>query len=70
MWGLCKNCRWWQIEPDADVADRILGLCIDEELQPYTLLSSGNGGCDRFMKGPPARGEGSSTQPPKARAVR
>src|SRR5262249_28482510 len=24
-WGLCKKCKWWQIEPDAAVADRTTG---------------------------------------------
>ena len=34
-WGLCKECKWWQIEPDAAVADMTTGLCIDDDLQPF-----------------------------------
>lgn len=69
-WGLCKDCKWWQIEPDAAVADETMGLCIDEDLQPFKLLVSGNSGCNHFMAGEPARAEGSSQQPPTAQPVR
>ena len=34
-WGLCKKCKWWQIEPEASIADRTTGLCIDEDLQRF-----------------------------------
>ena len=27
-WGECKDCKWFQIEPDANAADNTLGLCI------------------------------------------
>ena len=70
QWGLCKDCKWWQIEPEARVADSTLGLCIDEDLQPFKLLVSGNSGCNRFMEGEPARAKGSSGQPPTAKPVR
>jgi hypothetical protein len=69
-WGECKDCKWWQIEPDAAVADRTMGLCIDEELQPFKLRVSGNSGCNRFMSGKIARAKGSSAAPPTARATR
>jgi hypothetical protein len=65
-WGLCKDCKWWQIEPKARVADTTLGLCIDEELQPFRLRVSGNSGCNRFMPGEPARAAGSAAAPPTA----
>ena len=29
-WGLCKDCKWWQIEPKAAVENLTMGLCIDE----------------------------------------
>jgi hypothetical protein len=29
-WGLCMDCKWWQIEPAAKIEQRTLGLCIDE----------------------------------------
>ena len=29
IWGLCKDCKWWQIEPTATANDISLGLCID-----------------------------------------
>jgi hypothetical protein len=69
-WGLCKDCMWWQIEPDASVENLTLGLCIDEELQEYRLRVSGNSGCNRFMSGEPARASGSSLAPPTAKPVR
>ena len=53
-WGFCKDCKWWQIEPDANIANTVLGLCIDEDLQEYRLRVSGNSGCNRFMEGRPA----------------
>ncbi len=69
-WGLCKDCKWWQIEPEADVADRTMGLCIDEGLQPYRLRVSGNSGCNRFLAGDAARAKGSAAAPPVAAATR
>jgi hypothetical protein len=65
-WGLCRQCKWWQIEPGASVANLTLGLCIDEKLQSYRLRVSGLSGCGRFQKGKPARAKGSSGQPPTA----
>jgi hypothetical protein len=69
-WGLCQDCKWWQIEPKAKGQDHTLGLCIDEDLQPFRLLVSGNSGCNRFMEGEAARAKGSSEQPPTAKPVR
>ena len=69
-WGECKDCKWFQVEPDANVGDRTMGLCIDEELQPYRLRVSGNSGCNRFIPGEVARAQGSGTAPPKAAATR
>jgi hypothetical protein len=48
QWGLCKDCKWWQIEPEAAVENLTLGLCIDEDLQPFVVRVSGNSGCNRF----------------------
>jgi hypothetical protein len=25
-WGLCKDCKWWQIDPGAAVEDLTMGL--------------------------------------------
>jgi len=69
-WGLCKDCKWWQIEPKASVEELTLGLCIDEDLQEYRLRVSGNSGCNRFMPGEPARAAGSSAAPPTAEPTR
>ena len=69
-WGECKNCMWWQIEHDAAIEDLTMGLCIDEDLQSYQLLVSGNSGCNRFMNGNPAHAKGSSARPPKAEPTR
>jgi hypothetical protein len=72
IWGLCKNCEWWQIEPKARVKNRTLGLCIDEKLYPFRLRVSGDSGCNRYMrmKDGPARSKGSSKAPPTAKPVR
>ena len=69
-WGLCKDCKWWQIEPDAEVASRTIGMCIDEDLIAFQLRIGGNGGCNRFMEGTPAHARGSSDAPPTAKATR
>ena len=65
-WGLCKDCKWWQIAPEGSIANNTMGLCIDEELQPFRLRVSGNSGCNHFMAGEPARAAGSSAAPPTA----
>jgi len=70
QWGLCKECKWWQIEPDGTIEDLTMGFCIDEKILPFQLRVSGNSGCSRFMKGKPARAEGSSGQPPIAKPQR
>jgi hypothetical protein len=69
-WGLCKDCKWWQIEPDAKPADATMGLCIDEDIWPFLLRVSGNSGCNRFMPGKPATAAGSSKAPPEAKPTR
>ena len=56
--------------PRRAIENLTMGLCIDEELQPFRLRISGNGGCNRFMAGKPARASGSSAAPPVAEAVR
>jgi hypothetical protein len=65
-WGKCKDCKWFQIEPDAHAGNNTMGLCIEEKLQPFRLRVSGNSGCNRFMRGEVAHAEGSSTAPPTA----
>lgn len=42
-WGLCKDCKWWQIEPDGTLEKTTMGLCIEEKLQQFRLRVSGNG---------------------------
>jgi hypothetical protein len=69
-WGLCKDCKWWQIEPDTNIANTTAGLCIDDKLQKFLLRVSGNSGCNRFMPGTPARAEGSGAAPPTAEPMR
>ena len=65
-WGLCISCKWWQIEPDAKEEHLTAGYCIEEKLQPFSLRVTGNSGCNRYVEGKPARGEGSSDKPPTA----
>jgi len=69
-WGLCKDCKWWQIEPGAKVADHTVGMCIDEDLFPFLVSITGNGGCNKFMDGTPAVEKGSGAQPPTAKQSR
>jgi len=69
-WGLCIDCKWWQIEPGEKAEHLTAGLCIDEKLQPFNLRVTGNGGCNRYMEGKPAHGKGSSAKPPTAKASR
>jgi hypothetical protein len=69
-WGLCNECKWWQIEPGASTASTTMGLCIDEKLQPVRLRVSGNSGCNRFMPGKPAHADGSGSAPPTAEPKR
>jgi hypothetical protein len=69
-WGECKDCKWFQIEPDAEPTDDTMGLCIEEELQPYRLRVSGDSGCNRFVPGEVAHAKGSSCAPPLAEATR
>ncbi len=69
-WGLCKDCKWWQIEPKAAIMGTTAGLCIEEQIQPINLRITGNGGCNRFMEGKPAHAAGSGSAPPTAEPVR
>jgi hypothetical protein len=69
-WGLCKACKWWQIEPKSHAHDHTMGMCIDEDLLDYQLRVSGNSGCNHFMEGAPAKAAGSSAKPPLAEATR
>lgn len=69
-WGLCIQCKWWQIEPDGHIEHQTVGTCIDERLQPFQLRITGNGGCNRFQEGTPARAAGSSERPPEAKPAR
>ena len=50
-WGLCKDCHWWQIDPGAKSADHTMGVCTEEEMQPFRLRVSGHSGCNRYAPG-------------------
>lgn len=69
-WGLCKDCEWWQIEPEVNVANTTLGVCIEEALQPFRLRVSGASGCNHYTPGEPARAAGSGAAPPTAEPQR
>jgi hypothetical protein len=69
-WGLCKNCKWLQIERGVSPENLTLGLCIEEQLQPFQLRVSGNSGCNRFIEGKPAHAKGSNAAPPTAKPQR
>jgi hypothetical protein len=65
-WGLCKDCQWWQIDPEAHHTNTTMGLCTEEALQPFRLRVSGNSGCTRYTPGKPTHAAGSSATPPTA----
>jgi hypothetical protein len=62
-WGLCKACKWFQVEPREEPRDATMGLCIEDELQPFRLRVSGNSGCNHFISGKVAHAVGSSAAP-------
>ncbi|WP_435018187.1 hypothetical protein TA3x_000133 [Tundrisphaera sp. TA3] len=63
-WGKCRGCKMWQIEPEAATAERTMGICLAEGLEPFRLRVSGNSGCKLFVHGKVQRAEGSSLAPP------
>lgn len=65
-WGFCKDCEWWQIELDVQLTNTTMGLCREDELQPFQLRISGNSGCNHFSAGEPVRVAGSGEAPPAA----
>jgi hypothetical protein len=65
-WGMCKECQWWQIDPEAKMANTTMGLCIEDALQPFRLRVSGNSGCTHYTPGEPTHAAGSSAAPPTA----
>ena len=69
-WGKCKDCKWFQVEPDVDAVNNTMGQCIDAKLQQFLLRVSGNSGCNRFMPGDVAHAQGASAAPPVAHATR
>ncbi len=69
-WGPCESCKWWQVEPETVPDKHILGQCIDEKLQAFELSLSGDSGCNRYMKGQPAKARGAGEQPPVAQPTR
>ena len=69
-WGLCQECPWWQIDPEANRANTTMGLGIDAAPQPFRLRVSGNRGCNHYAPGPPAPAAGSSAAPPTAQPQR
>jgi hypothetical protein len=67
---MCKDCKWWQIEPSQQPGERTMGQCIEGRLQPFMLRVSGSSGCNRFLPGKPAVAEGSGQAPPVAAPAR
>ena len=63
-WGLCVDCRFWQIEPKAIPTHQTAGLCVHQALRSFRLRVTGNSGCQEFQRGTTARREGSSLKPP------
>jgi hypothetical protein len=69
-WGMCKACQWWQIDPEAHMANTTMGLCIEDARQPFRLRVSGNSGCTHYTPGEPTHAVGSSAAPPTAEPQR
>jgi hypothetical protein len=69
-WGMCKECQWWQIDPEANSANTTMGLCIEDALRPFRLRVSGNSGCTHYTPGEPIHAAGSSAAPPTAEPQR
>lgn len=65
-WGLCVDCRWWQIEPHSVATHQTAGVCTDPSLTLFQLRVTGNSGCNRFRPGAVQRVSGSSLKPPPA----
>ena len=63
-WGQCKSCKMWQIEPDAEIAEDTMGVCVAEKLTKYQLRVSGGSGCNIYKSGEVQRVEGSSALEP------
>jgi hypothetical protein len=59
-WGICQECQWWQIDPEASVANTTMGLCIEDTLRPFRLRVSGHSGCTHYTPGEPGHAAGSS----------
>ena len=59
-WGRCKECMYWQIEPDAEISASSLGTCGESKLAPFQLSVKGGCGCVAFMPGLPERRAGAS----------
>ena len=69
-WGLCVDCRFWQIEPKAIATHQTAGLCVQAALREFRLRVTGNSGCGEFQRGPTVRAEGSNLKPPPAPPAR
>ena len=61
-WGLCKDCKWFQVEPGEKAENNTMGLCIDEDLVrsncafPETVAAIGSWpGKSRMPRGPVPR---------------
>ena len=63
-WGLCQNCRWWRIEPQAEATAMTIGLCAHDKLRPHLLRVLGVSGCNCFAAGECGRMDGASGMPP------
>jgi hypothetical protein len=69
-WGLCKDCQWWQIDPEVKTGATTMGMGIEEDLQPFRLRVSGDSGCNHYTPGEPSRAAGSGAAPPTAKPQR
>jgi len=65
-WGMCKDCKWWQIEPSQQPDERTMGHCLEGRLQPFMLRVSDESGCNRFLPGKPAAAAGAGQSSPAA----
>jgi hypothetical protein len=50
-WGLCMDCKWWQIEPEVKIEPRTLDSALTRTCSRISCACPGDSGCNHFMAG-------------------
>lgn len=64
IWGVCRECKWWQVKPNHPTNNSTVGECIEEALLPFVLRVSGGSGCNRFIPNRSGVAESKQAPPP------